>query len=65
MKKKVVKATLEDAFAVGKMEGFREASFDIIDLLKDGATHKTIERYIKLRLQSFIDKSNPFKKDHK
>lgn len=64
MKRSKVKPTIEEAFAVGKLEGQKEALEEVLELLRDGIKGEPFAAYIKARLKglnvSKID--NPFKR---
>lgn len=55
--------TLEEAFAVGKLEGHKECMAELQEMIKEGATLDTLKIYLKaksnvINLQTV---NNPFK----
>jgi hypothetical protein len=64
MKRSKLKPSLEDTFAVGKLEGEKEILLEIQSLMKDGVEGAALRSYIKARLNSINTKSisDPFKR---
>lgn len=64
MKRSKLKPSIEDTFAIGKLEGQKELLVEIQSLLKDGVEGAALRSYIKARLNSLntMSISDPFKK---
>lgn len=64
MKRSKLKPSIEDTFAIGKLEGQKELLAEIQSLLKDGVEGAALRSYIKARLNSLntMSISDPFKK---
>lgn len=57
-----LEATLEDAFAVGKLEGERECINEVLEYLKEGVNSSALKTILnaKLKVLSMKITNNPF-----
>lgn len=67
MKKSKLEPSLEESFALGKLEGEKEALQEVLDLLKDGLDGAVLMAYLKSTIRMLNTKSirNPFKRNGK
>lgn len=65
MSKLRVKPTLEESFAVGKLEGTKEAFEEIQEMIKNGIDGEVLSSYLKGRIKGLYTTklTNPFKRD--
>lgn len=63
MKRSKLKPTLEEAFAVGKLEGQKEAFKEMEEMVSGVFTLAAVKTYLKARLKTLAAQSitNPFK----
>ena len=59
--KSTLKVSLEEAFKIGKVEGFKEAFIEIDEMSKRGWKPEEIRSYIQGRLKTVQNSDNPFK----